>query len=257
MLDNIVNQKRQEIKEIQLQEKQTENFESRSFYQALLQPNRDLGIIAEVKKASPSKGVLVENFDPLAIAKTYEILGMDCISVLTDEKFFQGHPSYLSEIKRNISIPILRKDFIIDEKQIFQSKSIGADAILLIAAILDSNQLNEYMNVAEELELDVLIEVHDEDELEKVLHATKPKMIGVNNRDLKTFKTTLETSKRLADHIPDDVIFISESGIQTRQDIDYLREIHVNGLLVGEAFMINDNKKSILTEWFQEDNHEA
>ncbi|MFA9556154.1 indole-3-glycerol phosphate synthase TrpC [Evansella sp. AB-rgal1] len=251
ILDTIVAQKKKELSYITNLNKESE-FDSRSFYHALTNPTRDLAIIAEVKKASPSKGILVENFDPLAIAKSYETLQMDAVSVLTDEKFFQGKKEYLTQIKKHTTLPVLRKDFIIDEKQIHESKAIGADAILLIAAILDSSQLREYMQLAEELQLDVLVEVHDEMEIEKVLSSTNPKIIGVNNRDLKTFETKIETSQRLRKYIPEDILFISESGIHTREDVDFLRNNNVHGLLVGEAFMIEEKKDRVISSWFQE-----
>ncbi|MBU9711818.1 indole-3-glycerol phosphate synthase TrpC [Bacillus tamaricis] len=258
MLDTIVQQKKREIEEIPKQMRIEEAFVKRSLYEAIANPNYPVGIIAEVKKASPSKGVLTKDFNPLNIAETYEKLSVDGISVLTDEQFFQGHPRYLTEIKQKVNVPILRKDFIIDEKQIIQSKALGADAILLIAAILDGSQLKELYEQAESLNLDVLVEVHNEREVDNVLSAIKPKLIGVNNRNLKTFETSLETSRHLAAMLPKDILFISESGVKTKEDVDYLRKTtHVNGLLVGEAFMLEKNKGDLLRGWFEErHNHE-
>lgn len=259
LLDKIVEQKKREISYLEIVPfEEINEIEGRSFYEALLHSNRALGVIAEVKKASPSKGTFVKNFDPAAIAKTYENIGVDAISVLTDEHFFQGHRTYLTEVKKHTNLPVLRKDFIIDEKQIYEAKQIGADAILLIAAILDKDQIKNYMKLAEELHLDVLMEVHDERELEKVLSQVKPKIIGVNNRNLTTFETSLEVSKRLADLIPNDILFISESGIKTREDIEFLQRLKVNGILAGEAFMVEENKQQLLSHWFEEiDRHAA
>lgn len=251
ILDKIIRKKREEVAEGKYRTTgQDDDLARFSFYEALSRPNRDLAVIAEVKKASPSKGVLVEDFNHIEIAKEYERLEVDCISVLTDEVFFQGHANFLTDIKRAVKKPVLRKDFIIDEQQILHSKEIGADAILLIAAALEKNQIGEYMDLADSLKLDVLMEVHDEEELEMVLSVTTPKMIGVNNRDLQTFKVSLETSERLAPLIPESSLFISESGIKKREDVDFLRKLNVDGMLVGEAFMIEENKEAVLRNWF-------
>ncbi|ADU30140.1 indole-3-glycerol phosphate synthase TrpC [Evansella cellulosilytica] len=252
ILDTIVAHKKQEVKERSYQFSEDREYNKRSFLEALQNPNRSMGIIAEVKKASPSKGVLVDQFSPVDIAREYDKINIDAISVLTDERFFQGHDSYLMAVKECTSVPVLRKEFIVDEKQIYESKAIGADAILLIAAILDKQQIKEYMAIAEELDLDVLMEVHDEAEIEKVLSTAKPKMIGVNNRNLKTFETTLETTKLLAKYISDDVTLISESGIKSSKDVQFLSNLGVNGLLVGEAFMKEKNKGDMLSQWFME-----
>nr|WP_090888665.1 indole-3-glycerol phosphate synthase TrpC [Evansella caseinilytica] len=251
MLDTIVAHKKQEIQSLPVREKL--DFPKRSLYDAMQFPKRSMGIIAEIKKASPSKGVLSTDFQPLEIADTYEKLNVDAISVLTDERFFQGRASYLTEVKHHTNLPVLRKDFIIDEAQISESKIIGADAILLIAAILEKSQLQEFYKAAEEQNLDVLVEVHNEQELENVLSVLFPKMIGVNNRDLNTFRTSLSTSRRLAEMIPEGILFVSESGIKTREDIDYLKRTRANGLLVGEAFMAADDKRGVLSAWFDED----
>ena len=251
ILDKIIRKKREEIAEGKYRVTgQFADVASFSFYDALKDPHRDMGVIAEVKKASPSKGVLVEDFNHIEIAKEYERLAVDCLSVLTDEAFFRGHAHFLTEIKGVVKKPVLRKDFIIDEQQIRHSKEIGADAVLLIAAALDKNQIQEYMEVAESLELDVLMEVHDEAELEMVLSVTTPKMIGVNNRNLKTFEISLETSARLAPLIPETSLFISESGIKRKEDVDFLRKLNVKAMLVGEAFMIEKNKEAVLDHWF-------
>ncbi|MCD8511446.1 MAG: indole-3-glycerol phosphate synthase TrpC [Bacillus sp. (in: Bacteria)] len=253
ILDTIVAQKKIEVEALVLETfNDTPPLMRRSFYEALLHPNRNLGVIAEVKKGSPSKGILVKDFDPVAIGRIYEKIGADAISVLTDELFFHGHHTFLTEIKKQTNLPVLRKDFIIDEKQIFEAKKIGADAILLIAAILDKYQIKDFMSLAEELQLDVLMEVHDEAEVEKVLSQVKPKILGVNNRNLKTFETSLEVSKRLSSFIPEDTLFISESGIKTKEDILYLKELQVDALLVGEGLVVEKDKQELLTHWFEE-----
>ncbi|UCZ55285.1 indole-3-glycerol phosphate synthase TrpC [Bacillus shivajii] len=250
MLDTIVEKKKEEVENLSSFDTDSVPYPHRSLYEALKEPNRDLGIISEVKKASPSKGVLSTDFHSVKIAEEYEQINVDAISVLTDKSFFKGDISHLTEVKKNVSVPILRKDFIIDDKQIFESKAIGADAILLIAAILSKKQLKEYMNIAEEQHLDVLVEVHNEQELEDVLSVTTPKLIGVNNRNLKTFETSIETSENLSEYIPKSSLFISESGIQTRNDINRLKEMGANGMLVGETFMRSKNKRGIIDEWF-------
>ncbi|MBU9723943.1 indole-3-glycerol phosphate synthase TrpC [Bacillus alkalicola] len=251
MLDKIVVQKKREVQSLPNTFHEKE-YKKNSLYDAIAVPVNPLGIIAEVKKASPSKGILVEEFDPLSIAKTYEQLPVEAISVLTDQQFFQGHPDYLTKIKENVNLPILRKDFIIHEKQVKESKEMGADAILLIAAILEGSQLKEYYEMAHSMDLDVLIEVHHEQELEKVLSVVNPRLIGVNNRNLNTFETSLDTTKKLAPYIPKETLFISESGVKTSEDVNFLRHhTHINGLLVGEAFMVESDKRSMLRGWFE------
>jgi indole-3-glycerol phosphate synthase len=209
--------------------------ETRNFKKSIIE-NKDISIIAEVKKASPSKGVIREDFQPLAIAKEYEKNKVQAISVLTENKFFQGKDEYLSQIKGITSIPILRKDFIIDPYQIYQARVLGADAILLIAAILTKNELIDFQSIAKEIGLQCLVEVHDESELNIVLE-TEAEVIGINNRDLKTFKTTLETTERLMSFIPKDKAVISESGINTRKDMEFLSNLGVQGVLIGESLM--------------------
>ncbi|ANF97448.1 indole-3-glycerol phosphate synthase TrpC [Paenibacillus bovis] len=214
---------------------------TRGFRHALTSDaNRNVGLIAEVKKASPSKGLIRPDFDPVNIARAYEQAGADCISVLTDVQYFQGNDRYLTEIHEAIQLPLLRKDFIIDERQIYEARLIGADAILLIAAILTPAQIRDYLAVAVSLGLDVLIEVHDRHELEIVLAApgaTEHGLIGVNNRDLKTFETSLSTTAELIRLLPEGVPLISESGIMSPDDIRYVAEAGAAGVLVGEYFM--------------------
>ena len=199
--------------------------------------SRPMGLIAEVKKASPSKGLIREDFHPVRLAETYEQAGTDCISVLTDTDFFQGANDYLSAIRAAVNKPLLRKDFTIDYRQVYEARLIGADAILLIAAILTSRDIAEMHDLAKSLGMDVLVEVHDREELEAVLELDKATLIGVNNRNLKTFETDLKTTESLIGLVPSHVTFISESGISRPEDIAYLQELGAHGVLIGEHFM--------------------
>jgi indole-3-glycerol phosphate synthase len=199
-----------------------------------------IAIIAEVKKASPSKGIIREDFDPVAIAKTYEENGAACISVLTDEKYFMGKNEYLTKIRKNVNIPILRKDFIIDPYQIWEAKLIGADCILLIMAMLEEEQAIKLEETAIASGLSVLIEIHDEEDLQKALKL-KSRLFGINNRNLKTFEISLEVSKNLKPKIPSDKIIICESGIFTKDDISQMQEIGINSFLIGESLMRQQN----------------
>ena len=194
------------------------------------------GVIAEVKKASPSKGVLREDFRPADIAATYAQHGAACLSVLTDEQFFQGAPDYLKAARAACSIPVLRKDFIVDPYQVYQARSWGADCILLIVAALPRGPLRELELCAHELGMDVLVEVHDEKELETALSLDTP-LLGINNRNLRTFETTLDTTIRLLPNIPPEKLVVTESAIRTRDDVKRMRDHNVNAFLVGEAFM--------------------
>ena len=198
--------------------------------------NKDQAIIAEIKKASPSAGIISEDFDPIQKAKDYEAFGAAALSILTEEDFFLGSIEYLKEVKAITSLPILRKDFMIDEYQIYEAKLMGADCILLIASILSDSQITAFVSLAEELELDYLIEVHDEVELSRVEHF-KDAMIGVNNRDLKTFTVDLDNSVRLKHKFTHSNIFIAESGIKNQDDIDYLKSHHIHAFLIGESLM--------------------
>lgn len=193
-------------------------------------------VIAEVKKASPSKGVIREDFDPVAIAHSYEAAGATCLSVLTDEKYFQGRDQYLSLIRDNVSLPLLRKEFIVDEYQIYEARVLGADCVLLIVSALDISQLTRLQQCANALELDVLIEVHNATELGAAL-SLSPHLVGINNRNLKTFETSLDSTFDLLDDIPSDVLVVTESGIHSREDVRLMQERGVNVFLVGEAFM--------------------
>ncbi|MFC6332277.1 indole-3-glycerol phosphate synthase TrpC [Paenibacillus septentrionalis] len=199
--------------------------------------HRELGLIAEVKKASPSKGLIREDFHPVSLAQSYAAAGADCISVLTDEQYFQGSNEYLSDIRNAVQVPLLRKDFIIDPLQIYEARLIGADCILLIVAILTDQQLSDYYDLAKQLGMDVLIEVHDEEELKRVLQMNKATLIGINNRNLHTFETKLETTAKLIELMPAHVLKISESGILSDADYEYVRGAGAEGLLIGEHFM--------------------
>jgi len=200
--------------------------------------NKDQAIIAEIKKASPSAGIISEDFDPIQKAKDYEAFGAAALSILTEEDFFLGSTEYLKDVKAITSLPILRKDFMVDEYQIYEAKLMGADCILLIASILSDSQITAFVTLAEELELDYLIEVHDEAELGRVEHFQEA-MIGVNNRDLKTFTVDLNNSVRLKHKFMHSNIFIAESGIKNQDDIDYLKSHHIHAFLIGESLMKN------------------
>jgi len=198
--------------------------------------NKDQAIIAEIKKASPSAGIISEDFDPIQKAKDYEAFGAAALSILTEEDFFLGSIEYLKEVKAVTSLPILRKDFMIDEYQIYEAKLIGADCILLIASLLSDTQMLGFVRLAENLELDYLIEVHDEKELSRAGHF-KNALIGVNNRNLKTFEVDLDNSVRLKNQFNGDKIFIAESGIKNQEDMNYLKEKGFNVFLIGESLM--------------------
>ena len=197
-------------------------------------------LIAEIKKASPSAGIIREDFDPLKIALTYQANGASAISVLTDEKFFQGHLSHLEKIKRVVHIPVLRKDFIIDEYQVYESIARGADAALLIADLLSEEELKNFLRIGKEHGFDFLVETHTEEDIEKALDS-KCDIIGINNRDLHTFKVDVHTTMRLINLIPRDKIIVSESGIRTRENVSYLKSLGVDAVLIGELLMRSDD----------------
>lgn len=200
----------------------------------------DMSYICEVKKASPSKGIISESFPYLKIAQDYEKAGASAISVLTEPNFFMGSDRFLSEIKQSVKIPILRKDFTIDSYQIYEAKVIGADAVLLICSILDTNRLKEYIKITDSLGLSALVETHTSEEIESAINAGA-RVIGVNNRNLKTFEVDINTSIELKKLIPDGVIYVSESGIKTANDIKTLSNNKFNAVLIGETFMKSDN----------------
>jgi indole-3-glycerol phosphate synthase len=272
ILDTIVEQKKREVARLpervlaagDLRDVMLERGERRDFIAALRDSSR-IALIAEVKKASPSAGVICPDFDPVRIAKAYEAAGASCLSVLTDEKFFQGSLDHLRQIRAAVKLPLLRKDFIIDERQILEAIEWGADAILLIVAILNDERLKKFHSLATEAGLAVLVEVHDEAELERAL-ATGANLIGVNNRDLKTFKVDLGTTERLAAELnhrtgvsPVSKIkngdrqdacptLVAESGIHTRADVERLKQCGADAILVGESLMRGGDIKSKIRE---------
>jgi len=207
------------------------------------------GVIAEIKKASPSKGVIRENFNPAEIATSYAAYGAACLSVLTDVQFFQGSYDYLRQARAACSLPVLRKDFMIDPYQIVHARALGSDCILLIAAALSTQQLKEFETVATELGMDVLVEVHDRAELDSALQLQTP-LIGINNRNLRTFETSLQTTLDLLDAIPAGKRVVTESGIVNRRDVALMRERQVHAFLVGEAFMRAKEPGKALSELF-------
>ncbi|HEY8530407.1 MAG TPA: indole-3-glycerol phosphate synthase TrpC [Paenibacillaceae bacterium] len=208
---------------------------------------RPLGLIAEVKKASPSKGLIRADFDPVQLARDYEAAGADCISVLTDAPHFQGSLSDLRRVREAVGLPLLRKDFIIDELQIFEARLAGADAVLLIAAILTPAQLASFHDLAKDLGMDVLVEVHDRAELETVLEYGKATLVGVNNRDLRTFVTDLRVTEELVPLFPPHVTAVSESAIASPEDLERVRRAGAKAVLIGEHFMRQpDVKEAVL-----------
>ncbi len=255
-LAEIIDQKRAELEVLlpraeKLRYGAVERNDFRSLANALRCEGEDrsgLALIAEVKKASPSAGTIAVDFDPLAIAKSYENAGADAISVLTDEKFFQGHLSYLTRIRDATSLPLLRKDFIIHEAQIFESVVAGADAILLIVAALEQHTLQHLLDTAHTYQLEVLVEVHDLEELERALD-TEARIIGVNNRNLKTFDVDLQTTERLAEEAGDDVILVSESGIKSAEDARQIHAWGADAVLVGESLMRADDVAAAVREF--------
>ncbi len=215
------------------------------FKQAL--SGEDIAIIAEVKKASPSKGIISEDFDYLAIAKEYESAGASAISVLTEPYFFMGSDDYLKEISENVDIPVLRKDFIVDEYMIWEAKALGASAVLLIVSILDIVQLKKFLDLAHDLGLSAIVEAHDGDEIMRAL-TVGAEIIGVNNRNLNDFTVDIENSISLRRCVSGDAIFISESGIKTKEDVTRLKENNVDAVLIGETLMKSDDKKAMISE---------
>jgi indole-3-glycerol phosphate synthase len=206
-------------------------------------------VIAEIKKASPSKGVLREHFVPEAIAESYEQAGAACLSVLTDRDYFQGHEDFLKAARSACSLPVIRKDFLVDPYQIYEARSINADCVLLIVSALSKMQLQDLEGIAHELGMDVLVEIHDEEELQTALTMQTP-LLGINNRNLHTFELTLDTTFGLLDKIPAGKLLVTESGILTPDDVALMRERNVNAFLVGEAFMRADNPGDALQALF-------
>jgi indole-3-glycerol phosphate synthase len=261
ILETIVAQKRIEIARLpervvtgrDLKAAMERRGERRDFEAALLRPRSgDMALIAEIKKASPSAGLICANFEPARIARGYEAAGADCLSVLTDEKFFQGSRENLREVRRTVKLPLLRKDFIIDERQIWEAVEWGADAILLIVAILSYRQLKHFHMLAMEAGLSALVEVHDEAELEQAL-MVGARIIGVNNRDLKTFNVDLGTTERLAAKMRSarggvEKVLVAESGIHTRADVERLERCNAQAILVGESLMKHENVPAKVAE---------
>jgi len=214
-----------------------QNLKESNFKKSL--ENKTEAIIAEIKKASPSAGIISENFDPILKAKEYESFGVSALSILTEEDYFLGNIQYLKDIRANTSLPILRKDFIVDDYQIYESKLIGADCILLIASILNNDELKVFSETAEKLKLDYIIEVHNEEELHRIENFSSA-IIGVNNRNLKTFEVDINNSIKLKKIFKEDNIFISESGIKSKKDIQQLQQHNINVFLIGESMMKGD-----------------
>ena len=214
-----------------------ENLKETNFKKSL--QNKAVAIIAEIKKASPSAGIISDNFDPVLKSKEYESFGASALSILTEEDYFLGNIEYIKDVKAITSLPILRKDFIVDEYQIYESKLIGADCILLIASILNDEELKNFSEIAERLKLDYIIEVHDEEELQRVKHFSSA-IIGVNNRNLKTFDVDINNSVELKKIFDGQNTFIAESGIKSKKDIEYLKQHNINVFLIGESLMKGD-----------------
>ncbi|MCM3410804.1 indole-3-glycerol phosphate synthase TrpC [Metabacillus litoralis] len=250
MLNKIIETKKEEVKNLILPE--DEGLPNHSFLEALISSNRDMALIAEVKKASPSKGLIKENFDPVEIALAYEKGGADCLSVLTDSPYFQGKREYLTAIKKTVNLPVLRKDFIIDSIQIDEAKRIGADAVLLISEALEPAVLKDLYQYSYELGLDVLVEVHDQHNLEQVLNVITPKILGVNNRNLKTFETNIQQLEGMASSIPEETLLVSESGIYTKEDLDLVKQYGAKAVLVGESLMRKENQTWAVQQLFGE-----
>lgn len=215
-----------------------------SFYNAI--KKEGLSIIGEIKKASPSKGLIKEDFDPITLSNIYNV-SVDAISVLTEEDYFLGKDSYLREVSENVDIPTLCKDFIIDKNQIYNAKLLGASCVLLIVSILDKEKLNEFITIVHGLSMDALVEVHSIDEINIALEAGA-KIIGINNRDLKTFKTDIKTTMKLRKYIPNDCLVVSESGIDRLDCIKELKKSDINGVLIGESFMRSNNISEMAKE---------
>jgi len=258
ILTRILARKKQEIKQRSssvtldtMQHRARNTPACRGFYRAIadtIETGRP-AVIAEIKKASPSKGVICEDFDPEMIAKSYAEAGATCLSVLTDMDFFQGNDAYLQQARAACQLPVLRKDFIIDPYQVFEARAIGADCILLIVAALEDTLMRELADVATDLDLDVLVEVHNRQELERALMLHTP-LIGINNRDLHSFETSLDTTIGLLVDIMDDRTVVTESGIHSRDDVKLMQKHGVNTFLVGEAFMAAPDPGAKLKELF-------
>ena len=259
ILDTIIATKFEEIKESQkiksleeLKDEVKRASQPRGFIKAIetqLSKNK-AAVIAEIKKASPSKGVIRENFNPKEIAISYEKGGATCLSVLTDQKYFQGHADYLKEARAACSLPVLRKDFMVDTYQIYEARAMGADCILLIVAALTLDLMQELEEITHSLGMNVLVEVHNQEELDLALQLKTP-LLGINNRNLKTFDVSLDTTFDLIKNISSDKIIVTESGIFTSNDVKLMEDHHVNTFLIGEAFMRESDPGTSLKNLFQ------
>jgi indole-3-glycerol phosphate synthase len=253
ILNEILETKKEEVRSLRKKYSQS-SFEEMEFFNTvkfgfknILEMNNNLSLIAEIKKASPSKGIIRNDFNHLKIAETYMKHGVEAISVLTDEKYFSGKIEFLKEIASIKNLPLLRKDFIIDEFQILESKAFGADLILLISEALTKSQIKDFSQAAYEIGLEVLLEIHSAEEIDKIDFNINS-IIGINNRDLKTFDVDINTTLELKQILPSDVLVISESGISNKKDIDTLRTNKINCILVGEHFMKSDDLDFELTQ---------
>lgn len=228
-----------------LEKEEKKEFKYGRFYENLKRPG--MSFISEVKKASPSKGIISEDFPYLEIAKSYEEAGTDCISCLTEPKWFLGSDEIFKEIRSNVSVPMIRKDFTVSEYQIYQAKLLGADAILLICSILNTETIRKYISICDYLHLDALVETHDEKEIESAVKAGA-RIIGVNNRNLKDFSVDFNNAKKLRNLIPKDAIYVSESGVKDENDIRILKSIGADAVLIGETLMRAENKSEMLSK---------
>ncbi|MEM7400395.1 MAG: indole-3-glycerol phosphate synthase TrpC [Pseudomonadota bacterium] len=258
ILNKIIEHKRNELVERKqhmplqkMQEMANDAPSTRGFERALrgAQEAKRPGVIAEIKRASPSKGILREDFNPMEIATSYQSNGASCVSVLTDTEFFKGSCTILELARKTCFLPILRKDFIIDSYQVYETRAVDADCLLLIAACLDDEQMSELYSLGKELRLDVLVEVHNLEEMDRAL-MLEPTMIGINNRNLHTFDVSLDTTYDLLEKIPKDCHVVTESGIHTKEDVAVMIEKGVNSFLVGEAFMVAEDPGAKLKELF-------
>jgi indole-3-glycerol phosphate synthase len=253
ILDKIIEHKRHEVAEARSRQplpdvlSQLKDASPPRGFLAALRRASPPALIAEVKKASPSAGVIRDDFDPVTIASTYEAAGATCLSVLTDEHYFQGHLSFLRDIRQTVAIPVMRKEFIIDRYQIAEARSVGADCVLLIAECLPGNELQQLYDYARELGMDALIELYEPGNVERVLQTGCP-LVGVNNRDLRTFNTTLDHTYQIRKLFPPSVLLVSESGIRTHDDICQLRAANVGAVLVGESLMRQPDIGNAVTE---------
>lgn len=248
LLNEIIEHKKEEIRlrkkqfSLAFLEEEISLREHYSSFEAALNKDKRIKLIAEIKKASPAKGVLKQKYNPLDIAKSYEEYGADCLSVLTDAKYFQGDIDHLQQIRSFVSLPILRKDFIIEEYQIKESAACGADAILIIASILSKDKIDQFLKICESLRMTGLVEVHTEEDVQKVLK-TRARIIGINNRNLDTLEVNLDVTEKLIKLIPDDRIVVSESGIRSTTEVEWLEAIGTDAILVGASLLTSKNLK--------------